>query len=90
MGLHYGCQSERPQERLLRRIRKLRVELWGADWIDVYNMFENIRYWPKPKWIRWKTFERKRDYILALEAKYWPLAMKQLGATKIDYLMSFD
>jgi len=23
-------------------------------------MFENIYYWPKPKWMPWKTFEQKR------------------------------
>jgi hypothetical protein len=27
IGLHYASQSERPQERLMRRIRKLRKEL---------------------------------------------------------------
>jgi hypothetical protein len=73
IGLHYATQSERPQERLMRRIRRLRKELWGYDWPDVNNMFENIYYWPKPKWMRWKTFEQKRNNITELENKYWPM-----------------
>ena len=60
LGLHYASQSERPQERLMRRIRKLRKELWGYDWPDVNNMFEQVDYWPKPKWMRWKTFKQKK------------------------------
>ncbi len=71
LGLHYASQSERPQERLMRRIRKLRKELWGYDWPDVNNMFEQVAYWPKPKWMRWKTFKEKQENILILEAKYW-------------------
>jgi len=73
LGLHYASQSERPQERLMRRIRKLRNELWGYDWPDVNNMFEQVSYWPKPKWMRWKTFEQKRNKITELEDKYWPI-----------------
>ncbi|MCL1067235.1 hypothetical protein L2735_10490 [Shewanella olleyana] len=78
IGLHYACQSERPQERLMRRIRKLRKELWGYDWPDVNNMFEQVTYWPKPKWMRWKTFELKRNKITELERRYWGLAIPQL------------
>jgi hypothetical protein len=73
IGLHYASQSERPNERLMRRIRKLRKELWCFDWPDVNNMFENIYYWPKPKWMRWKTFNLKRNKITELEKRYWPM-----------------
>lgn len=78
IGLHYASQSERPQERLMRRIRKLRKELWGYDWPDVNNMFENIAYWPKPKFMRWNTFEQKRNKITELEKRYWPMADAQM------------
>jgi hypothetical protein len=78
IGLHYASQSERPNERLMRRIRKLRKELWGNDWPDVYNMLENVTYWPKPKWSRWKTFKQKRNKIIELEKQYWPMAMEKL------------
>jgi hypothetical protein len=80
IGLHYASQSERPNERLMRRIRKLRKELWGFDWPDVNNMFENIYYWPKPKWMRWKTFEQKRNKITELEKTYWPMVDVQMKA----------
>jgi hypothetical protein len=85
IGLHYASQSERPQERLMRRIRKLRKELWGYDWPEVNNMFENIHYWPKPKWMRWKTFEQKRDKITELEKKYWPFVDSQIE--KLNFLL---
>ena len=51
----------------MRHIRKLRNELWGYDWPEVNNMFENVNYWPKPKWMLWKTFEAKRDIMRNLE-----------------------
>ena len=78
IGLHCASQSERPDERLMRRIRKLRKELWGYDWPEVNNMFEQVIYWPKPKWMRWKTFEQKRAKITELENKYWPMVITQL------------
>ncbi|MGB2739682.1 MAG: hypothetical protein WBC60_03905 [Cognaticolwellia sp.] len=78
VGLHYASQSERPQERLMRRIRKLRKELWGYDWPEVNNMFEQVTYWPKPKWMRWKTFEQKRNKITELEKQYWPMAIAKM------------
>ncbi|GAW96502.1 hypothetical protein [Colwellia marinimaniae] len=85
IGLHYASQSERPQDRLIRRIRKLRKELWGFDWPDVNNMFENIHYWPKPKGMRWKTFYMKRDKITELEKIYWPFVDSQIE--KLSYLL---
>ena len=78
IGLHYASQSERPNDRLMRRIRKLRKELWGCNWPDVNNMFENINYWPKPKWLRWKSFEQKRDKIIELENRYWHIAITKI------------
>ncbi|WP_259367121.1 MULTISPECIES: hypothetical protein [unclassified Colwellia] len=81
IGLHYASQSERPQERLMRRIRKLRKELWGYDWPDVNNMFEQVAYWPKPKWMRWITFEKKRNKIIELESKYWPMSEAYMEKT---------
>ena len=81
LNLQYASQSERPKDRLMRRIRKLRKELWGNDWPDVNNMFEHVEYWPKPKWMRWHTFEQKRNKIIELENKYWPMAIAHMKAT---------
>lgn len=88
LGLHYVCQNERPQERLLRRIRKLRKELWGYYWPEVNNMFEQVAYWPKPKWMRWKTFEQRKNKITELEKQYWPLAIKQMETIGGDNVMN--
>jgi hypothetical protein len=87
IGLHYASQSERPQERLMRRIRKLRTELWGYDWPDVNNMFEQVAYWPKPKWMRWKNFEQKRNKITELEKRYWPMVDAQMKTTFGDHFL---
>jgi hypothetical protein len=88
IGLHYASQSERPQDRLMRRIRNLRKELWGYDWPDVNNMFEPVVYWPKPKSMRWKTFEQKRNKIIELEKRYWPMAITQMKTTFGDHFMA--
>ena len=71
----------------MRRIRKLRKELWGYDWPDVNNMFEQVSYWPKPKWMRWKTFEQKRGKITELEKQYWPMVDAQMKVMFGDNLM---
>lgn len=78
IGLNYASQSERPQDRLIRRIRKLRKELWGYDYPEVNNMFLNVHYWPKPKGMRWNTFEQKRSKITELENRYWPMSLAQM------------
>jgi len=88
IGLHYASQSERPQDRLIRRIRKLRKELWGYDWPEVNNMFEKIAYWPKPKGMRWKTIEQRKNKITELEKRYWPMAITQMESTFCDQFMA--
>jgi hypothetical protein len=70
----------------MRRIRKLRKELWGYDWPDVNNMFKKVLCWPKPKFMRWKTFEKKRNKIIELEEKYWPMATEQMEKT-FNYIL---
>jgi hypothetical protein len=77
-GLHYPCQSERPRYRLIRRIRKLRKDLWGYDYPEVNNMFKIVHYWPKPKGMRWNMFEQKRNKITELENRYWPMSVAQM------------
>jgi len=90
LGLHYASQSERSQDRLMRRIRKLRKELWGADYPEVNSMFQNIYYWPKPKKLHWKTFERKRNNIIELEKVFWPISLAQMRITFGEQFMKKD
>ena len=72
----------------MRRIRKLRRELWGSGWPEINNMFAHIHYWPKPKFMRWKTFQQKRDKITELENRYWPMAVTQMKTTFGNHFMA--
>ena len=81
IGLHYPCQSERPKDRLMRRIRKFRKELWGYDWPEVNNMFSHIHYWPKPKYMKWASFDKKRNAITHLESQYWKIQAASMEKT---------
>ncbi len=38
--------KKQAQDEPINSIRKLRKELWGYDWPDVNNMFEQFSYWP--------------------------------------------
>ncbi|WP_077340036.1 hypothetical protein [Pseudocolwellia agarivorans] len=77
-NLHYGSQSESKAERLARRIRKQRALIWGYDWIDRDNLFEQSYYWPKPKGINWSTYYKKRMKLNELEKEYWGISRVQM------------
>jgi hypothetical protein len=57
--LAYGCQREAPHDRALRRAFKLRGKLGADGGIGDYV--------PKPKWMRWPTYDRKLEEIFAAE-----------------------
>jgi hypothetical protein len=78
IGLHYASQSERPMERLGRRIRKLRGVLWGSDWPDRDNLLESCEWWPKPKYMNSNKYRKERTKISLLEKKYTVLCAAQL------------
>ena len=73
LGLHYAAQGECPRDRLMRKIRKKRKSIWGANWPDVNNLFANPQYWPKPKGLHWKVFIKVKYELCQLENKYWPM-----------------
>jgi hypothetical protein len=52
-GLGYACQREDRFSRLQRRAVTLNRQLEGEGW-DTWDTFP-----PKPKWMRWPTYERK-------------------------------
>ena len=52
-GLGYACQRETWRDRAMRRLRRLDRALGGKG----DGMPTNIP--PKPKWMRWRTYERK-------------------------------
>lgn len=51
--LPYRCQRESDGDRLLRKAYKIREKLRVED-----NLVDPVYRWDKPKWMRWKTFER--------------------------------
>ena len=71
-NLSYASQSEGKQDRLARRIRKLRTNLWVSS-AEINNLVESTMYFQKPKYMKWKSFEVKRDKILSIERQYWSL-----------------
>ena len=77
LGLHYASQSERRNARLRRKIRNKRKQIWGEDWPNVTNLFENAHSWPKPKGLHWKTFSKLLDELAQLELQYWPNARRR-------------
>ena len=56
-GLGYACQRAAPHDRLLRRAQKLHLALGGDGAVDFPPL--------KPKWMRWRTYERR---VAAIEA----------------------
>ena len=71
----YACQRVGGQERIISQRWELRRRM-GDDWSDLFGgPF-------KPKWMRWKTFERyaARDAVLEdREAPAWVNALARLG-----------
>jgi len=57
--LAYPCQREPAHDRALRRAFKLRGKLGADGGVGDYV--------PKPKWMRWPTYDRKLEEIFAAE-----------------------
>jgi len=57
--LAYRSQREAPHDRALRRAFKLRGKLGADGGIGDYV--------PKPKWMRWPTYDRKLEEVFAAE-----------------------
>ncbi len=58
-GLAYRCQSETFVDRCFRRANKLRARLGGGP-----GIYSDL---PKPKWMRWSTYDRLAGEISELE-----------------------
>lgn len=82
----YESQNGYKLNHIESKIRKLRKQLWGTDAIEIDNLFDTSEWRPKPKWMRWHTFNRKRESLLRLELYYrslWPAyvdkSLKDMG-----------
>jgi hypothetical protein len=70
LKIHYRCQSESKIDRLARRIRKERAQIWGYDWPDRYNLMECSMWWPKPKGLHNDKFDKAKTELYKLEQEY--------------------
>ena len=68
--LHYKSQSADRLDRMRMKIRQQRCAIWGNNDLT-NNLFNDIRMFPKPKGMRWATFDRKRAELSAMEVAYW-------------------
>lgn len=68
--LHYKSQSGDRLDRMRMKIRQQRYAIWGNNDLT-NNLFNDIRMFPKPKGMRWATFDRKRAELSAMEMAYW-------------------
>ncbi|SHI01843.1 hypothetical protein [Desulfofustis glycolicus] len=71
-GLNFASQHESEVDRMLRRARKIRKQL-EAD----MNMMEPIVF--KPKWMRWRMFERLRREAEHANSLSWAIAGQRWG-----------
>lgn len=68
LGLAYASQSEDRMDRALRRGRKALARLGGSGDLD------EAHYLPKPKWMRWATYDRERAKAKAAD-RAWAQAI---------------
>ena len=74
-GASYECQNGSRLDYLADKIREKRKKLWGSQHFYLDDLTENSEYLPKPKWMRWKTFNVERKKLLKFEKQYhnlWP------------------
>ncbi len=79
LKLHYLSQSECSIKRLARRIRKLRHGVWGNEKFATLSLLEQSLSYPKPKWMRWNTFNQKQLEITSYEDKFWVEQLRYLN-----------
>ncbi|PSW02562.1 hypothetical protein C9I89_18760 [Photobacterium lipolyticum] len=77
LKLSYACQSECKLERLARKIRDIRKSIWGASCPGLNNLCDNSFLWPKPKWMRYNTFDTATAKLRLLERQYLKLSLEQ-------------
>ena len=85
LKLHYASQSESEQDRLARRIRKLRVKTWGRTWPEINNLFEGSFNWSKPNGLHESTFQCITMKLIALETRYWKISIAMMDRMKNHY-----
>lgn len=73
-GIHYASQSEDRLSRMRRHMYAQRAEIWG-NYGPACSLFNCVFDFPKPKGMRWVTFNQKVAKLAQYENSYW-LAMR--------------
>lgn len=68
--LHYKSQSGDRLDRMRMSIRRQRYTIWGNN-ERTNNLFNHPYTFPKPKGMRWETFNRKLAALVQSESVYW-------------------
>lgn len=79
LGLSYASQSEDKQQRIARRIRKLRQKVWG-NIEDINNLTVLSQRFRKPQNMHTSRFEKIQNQLVQLEDSYWSLSEKQINS----------
>jgi len=74
--LGYACQRECRRDRLMRRVRKLHRQLGSSRCFGVPE---------KPKWMHWRTYERKAAALLGTDRRAAELMRLDLERLKPRY-----
>lgn len=72
-NLHYASQSEDRLGRMHMELRRQRYAIWGNN-EQTRNLANNPRnsiLFPKPKGMRWETFDQKVARLVRFESAYW-------------------
>lgn len=69
-GLHYASQSEDRLGRMRMELRRQRYAIWGNT-ERTRNLAYSPAHSPKPKGMRWETFDRKVARLVRFESAYW-------------------
>ena len=68
--LHYASQSEDGLGRMRMKMRRQRYAVWGNT-EQTRNLANNPCSFPKPKGMRWDTFNKKVGVLVRYESVYW-------------------
>jgi hypothetical protein len=71
-SLVHKSRNESSLDQAIRRLHKEKDKLYANDNISLYD---SVKWLYKPKWMRYKTFERKRNKLISLEHRITVLMM---------------
>jgi hypothetical protein len=76
-GLVHKSRNESALDQAIRRLHKEKDKLYANDDISLYD---SVKWLYKPKWMRYKTFERQRSKLIELENKTNKVMMNRFNS----------